>query len=219
MSTLSEWSTMENTWKMQHTNMSIWDNHIKPALGEHSINRYILSNSRIPKSSPKISPEKRVSSDPTTSTGKMVLSLSISQKPAIDSLQVKGKPSPWGQTILKAKTLFRANYQLPFKKLNITNRLVISSPFPTSIPMSSGPSYPLTFFFIPESLPLHFTSIHILEHYSAPCHWMTVLKDKDCPKWDVNFLLLLSTLHFIPTHFSSLFPPRFLSHLSISCAP
>jgi hypothetical protein len=35
-----------------------------------------------------------VSSDPTTSTGKMVLSLSRSQKPVIHSLQVRKKHLP-----------------------------------------------------------------------------------------------------------------------------
>jgi len=87
---------MENMGKTQHTGMSTWHSHIKPAL------RYIASNSRIPKYSPKnpntwtISPEKRtrVSSDPTTSTEKMVLSLSRSQKPVIHSLQVREKHLP-----------------------------------------------------------------------------------------------------------------------------
>ena len=33
--------------KTQHTGMSTWDNHIKPALGEQNANRYIASYSRI----------------------------------------------------------------------------------------------------------------------------------------------------------------------------
>jgi hypothetical protein len=65
-----------------------------------------------------------------------------------------------------------------------------------------------------NSLPFHFTSIHILEHYSSLiCHWLTVLKDKDCPEWPVHLLLPLSILHFIPTHLSSLCFLPDLSHI------
>jgi len=53
MSTLSEWSAMENMGKTQHTGMSTWDNHIKLALGEQNVIRYIESYSRISKSFPK----------------------------------------------------------------------------------------------------------------------------------------------------------------------
>lgn len=44
---------MENMGKTQHTGMSTWDNHIKLALGEQNVIRYIESYSRISKSFPK----------------------------------------------------------------------------------------------------------------------------------------------------------------------
>lgn len=110
-----------------------------------------------------ISPENRprVSSDPTTSTRKMVLSLSRSQKPVIHSLQVRRKHLPDDKQFW-TQALFRANYRLPFKKLNIPNRLVISSSFPT---LALPPPFPCP---LVQVTPWLSSSHQNLSHFISP---------------------------------------------------